>query len=104
MDVEERPEPLWQFFRLLRDSVPGLKCDSRSYYGCFRVDTKDDASVDGALREAIRQHLPAGIDWAMNLGKYDFYPAESGKGNVVTYLQAKYGVAPEECACLFDDN
>ena len=29
----------------------------------------------------------------MNLGKYDFFPAASGKGNVVAYLQA----SPEAC-------
>ena len=40
----------------------------------------------------------------MNLGKYDFFPAASGKGNVVAYLQQKWGLAPEECACLFDDD
>ena len=40
----------------------------------------------------------------MNLGKFDFYPSLSGKGNVVAYLQAKFGVAPDECACLFDDD
>ena len=40
----------------------------------------------------------------MNLGKYDFYPSKSGKGNVVAYLQHKFGVTPDECACLFDDD
>lgn len=104
LDVDSRPEPLWQFFRLLRTKVPGLKCDSRSYYGCFRVDTKDDAAIDAALRACINEELPTGVDWAMNLGKYDFYPKVSGKGNVVAYLQEKFGVAPDECACLFDDD
>lgn len=104
LDVSQRPEPLWQFFRLLQASVPGLKCDSRSYYGCFRVDTKDDPAVDAKLREVISSQLPSGVDWAMNLGKYDFYPALSGKGNVVAYLQGKFGVAEAECACLFDDD
>ena len=32
LDVSERPEPLWTFFRQLQSSVTGLKCDSRSYY------------------------------------------------------------------------
>ena len=104
LDVAQRPEPLWAFFRLLQSTVPGLKCDSRSYYGCFRVDTKGDATVEAALREAIAAHLPTGVDWAMNLGKFDFYPSVSGKGNVVAYLQSKFGVLPEECACLFDDD
>lgn len=104
LDVDSRPEPLWQFFRLLREKVAGLKCDSRSYYGCFRVDTKGDDTIDAALRACIDAELPEGVDWAMNLGKYDFYPRASGKGNVVAYLQEKFGVTPDECACLFDDD
>ena len=60
LDVSERPEPLWQFFRTLRSEVVGLKCDSRSYYGCFRVDTKDDPAVDAKLREVIAANLPDG--------------------------------------------
>lgn len=104
LDPMQRPEPLWAFFRLLKERVPGLKCDSRSYYGCFRVDTKDDPAIDARLREVLAADLPDGIDWAMNLGKFDFFPSASGKGNVVAYLQGKFGVAQEESACLFDDD
>lgn len=104
LDVAERPEPLWQFYRLLQGRVQDLKCDSRSYYGCFRVNTQGSAEVDEALRAIIEQELPAGISWAMNLGCYDFYPSESGKGNVVSYLQRRFAVEPAECACLFDDD
>lgn len=98
LDVQQRPEPLWCFFRRLQQ-IDGLKCDSRSYYGCFRVvrafpclrrlrptasevsgaeqfdrlalaqDTRDDPSVDKALRACIERELPDGVDWAMNLGK-----------------------------------
>mmetsp|Transcript_33085 Transcript_33085/g.104025 ORF Transcript_33085/g.104025 Transcript_33085/m.104025 type:complete len:333 (+) Transcript_33085:68-1066(+) len=103
MDVALRPEPLWRLFRRLQ-SIRGLKCDARSYYGCFRADTGDDPSVDAALRACVERELPAGVSWAMNLGKYDFYPALSGKGNAVSYLQAKHGVAAAESACLFDDD
>jgi len=104
LDVAERPEPLWAFFRELQASVPGLKCDSRSYYGCFRVDTKDSPEVEARLREVIAASLPDGVDWAMNLGKFDFFPAASGKGNVVAYLQGKFGVTEDESAALFDDD
>jgi phosphoserine phosphatase len=147
LDVSDRPEPLWQFFRHLAATVDGLKCDSRSYYGCFRVDTKGRPDVEAALLAQIDAALPDGVAWAMNLGKYDFFPATSGKGNSVQYLQvrarprspaapagrarcsrrrapppspptapaqrtctrccppqAKFGVSPEECACLFDDD
>eukprot|EP00966_Prymnesium_polylepis_P069288 1610181-Prymnesium_polylepis.1 len=40
----------------------------------------------------------------MNLGKFDFFPAASGKGNVVQYLQGKWGLDPAQCAALFDDD
>uniref|UniRef100_A0A7S2CXT3 Sucrose phosphatase-like domain-containing protein n=1 Tax=Haptolina brevifila TaxID=156173 RepID=A0A7S2CXT3_9EUKA len=103
LDVEARPEPLWKFFRSLQ-VVPNLKCDSRSYYGCFRADTKGDAATEEALRAHIAAHLPEDVDWAMNLGKFDFFPAASGKGNVVKYLQEHFSVSPDECACLFDDD
>ena len=61
LEVALRPEPLWQFFRSL-EAVPNLKRDSRSYYGCFRVDTKDDAATDAALRAHIAAQLPEGVD------------------------------------------
>jgi len=104
LDVSERPEPLWTFFRQLQSSVTGLKCDSRSYYGCFRVDTKGDAAVEAALRKSIAADMPAGVTWAMNLGKFDFFPSTTGKGNAVAYLQGEFGVSPEESVCLFDDD
>ena len=53
---------------------------------------------------AVRDEMPREIDWAMNLGKYDFFPRLSGKGNVVAYLQDKFGVGEAESACLFDDD
>ena len=60
--------------------------------------------VEAALRAVIAAQLPEGIDWAMNLGKFDFFPAASGKGNVVKYLQEKFGVSEGESVCLFDDD
>lgn len=104
MEIAERPEPLWQLFRKLQ-RVEGLKVDGRSYYGCFRVDTLGSAEAEERLLAFLASgEVPAGIDWAMNLGKYDFFPAASGKGNVVAYLQRKFGFAPDECAALFDDD
>ena len=103
MPPEERPEVLWQWFRRLQQ-VPGLKVDGRSYYGCFRVDTKGDAQVEASLLAVLEAELPEQVAWAMNLGKYDFFPRASGKGNAVAYLQRQYGLAPEECVALFDDD
>ena len=103
LDPAQRPEPLWRFFRELGD-IQGLKRDSRSYWGCFRVDTGSDEAVERELRARIASSLPSTVDWAMNLGKFDFFPALTGKGNAVAHLQRKFGLRPEECACLFDDD
>lgn len=103
MPAEERPEVLWQFYRRLQQ-VPGLKVDGRSYYGCFRVDTKGDEQVEASLLAVLKAELPEQLAWAMNLGKFDFFPKASGKGNAVAYLQRQYGLAPEECVALFDDD
>ena len=68
MPVEERPEVLWRWLRRLQE-VAGLKVDGRSYYGCFRADTKGSAQVEAELLKVIDAELPAQLDWAMNLGK-----------------------------------
>lgn len=97
----ERPEPLWRLYRAMVEA--GLTCDSRSYWGCFRVDTKDDPAAAQKV-EQFRSQMSTEISSSMNLGKYDFYPAMCGKGNAVRYLQQKLGVAREESAALFDDD
>mmetsp|Transcript_9341 Transcript_9341/g.20436 ORF Transcript_9341/g.20436 Transcript_9341/m.20436 type:complete len:305 (+) Transcript_9341:471-1385(+) len=102
MDPESRPEPLWKFCSLLK--ARGFNVDTRSYFGCFRVDTKGDLEAEKSLRALISTEMPAEINWAMNLAKFDFFPAGSGKQNAVAYLQQRFGLKPEECACLFDDD
>ena len=57
MEHAARPEPLWQFFRRLQ-RVEGLNVDGRSYYGCFRADTKGDAATDERLRTVLERELP----------------------------------------------
>lgn len=100
---EERPEPLWALYRALR--AAGFFVDGRSYYGCFRCDTRGDAADEERLRALLARVVPAGVAWAMNLGKYDFFPEASGKGNAVAYLQARLGgLEADECAALFDDD
>ena len=56
------------------------------------------------LRAVVQAELPAEVDWATNLGKFDFYPRASGKGNAVGYLQRKHGLAPAQCVALFDED
>jgi hydroxymethylpyrimidine pyrophosphatase-like HAD family hydrolase len=99
--VEQRPQPLWQLCRKMRDA--GLRVDTRSYYGCFRVSASSPHEAEQL--EGFRNSLnPTQIACTMNLGKYDFYPAACGKGNAVKYLQAKFGVRKAESAALFDDD
>jgi len=102
--ADERIEPLWRFYRKLKEDVPGLAMDSRSYYGMFRVGTRGDVAVEAALRDVIRTSLPDDVSCATNLGKYDFYPSVAGKGGAVSYLQKLFGVSESETAALFDDD
>lgn len=104
MPPSDRPEPLWRFCAKLQGL--GFTVDTRSYYGCFRVDTKGDSAASERLRQilVVSGDMPPSLDWAMNLGKYDVFPAVSGKANAVQYLQLAFGLRPEECACLFDDD
>jgi len=102
--ADERMEPLWQFYRKLRERVPGLTMDSRSYYGMFRVGTNGDVAIEAALHDIIRTSLPDNVSCATNLGKYDFYPSVAGKGGAVSYLQKLFGISKSETAALFDDD
>lgn len=103
MPPSDRPEPLWCFCAKLQ--ADGFQVDTRSYYGCFRVDTKGDSAAAERLRQIlVGDEMPPSLDWAMNLGKHDIFPAVSGKANAVRYLQLEFGLRPEECACLFDDD
>eukprot|EP01062_Namystynia_karyoxenos_P049078 TRINITY_DN37503_c0_g1_i1.p1 TRINITY_DN37503_c0_g1~~TRINITY_DN37503_c0_g1_i1.p1 ORF type:complete len:316 (+),score=79.17 TRINITY_DN37503_c0_g1_i1:78-1025(+) len=97
---ESRQGALWDWYRTLRRS--GFKVDSRSYFCCFRVSV----SAEGAdrLRSLMTLALPPGITCAQNLGKYDYFPAVSGKGNVVRYLLTKRGYAAADAVAMFDDD
>lgn len=108
MDREEvgedhRPESLWQFYRRLRDNIPGLKLDAKNYYGMFRVSALGDETTETALQEALSD-MPSGLSFNSNLGKTDIYPTNAGKANTVKYLQKKFGIHRLETACLFDDD
>lgn len=101
LSPDERPQPLWQLYRRMREA--GLRVDARSYFGCFRVEAS--SASDCMLVDSIRAELdPTQISCSWNLGKIDFYPACCGKGNAVKYLQAKLGLRKEESAALFDDD
>jgi len=55
------------------------------------------------LNELIANEMPSSLSQATNLGKYDFFPAVSGKGNAVKYYLDKYGLKSDEAVALFDD-
>ena len=69
MALEERPEALWHFFRRLQ-RVEGLKVDGRSYYGCFRADTKGDAATEERLRAVLENDLPCAAVWPQTLSQH----------------------------------
>jgi hydroxymethylpyrimidine pyrophosphatase-like HAD family hydrolase len=100
---DDRPETLWQFYRRLRDDIPGLKMDANNYYGMFRVSALGDETTETALQEALSD-MPSGLSFNSNLGKTDIYPTNAGKANTVKYLQKKFGIHRLETACLFDDD
>mmetsp|Transcript_42522 Transcript_42522/g.98946 ORF Transcript_42522/g.98946 Transcript_42522/m.98946 type:complete len:195 (-) Transcript_42522:18-602(-) len=102
--AEERKGTLWDLFRELKDM--GLNPDSKGYTGCFRVDCKTPESVEKIERVASDKAglSGRGLAHAMNLGKYDFFPQVAGKGNTVKYLMDKWGLKPEECVAMFDDD
>lgn len=111
LDPEARPELLWAWYRYLGQRLPTeLKRDARSYYGMFRVDTRGHlerhvpSQHEAALAALITSEMPPELSSASNLGMVDFFPSASGKGNAVSYLQHRFGVARAESACLFDDD
>lgn len=104
LPAEEREGTLWDLFRELK--AMGLKVDANGYTGCFRVDCKTPQHVEMITRVAgdAEGLAKRELGHAMNLGKYDFFPAMAGKGNTVKYLQEKWGLKKEECVALFDDD
>eukprot|EP01065_Artemidia_motanka_P052318 TRINITY_DN9420_c0_g1_i2.p2 TRINITY_DN9420_c0_g1~~TRINITY_DN9420_c0_g1_i2.p2 ORF type:complete len:311 (+),score=127.07 TRINITY_DN9420_c0_g1_i2:758-1690(+) len=98
---KERAGDLWKWYRLLADG--GFAVDARSYTCCFRVSTKK-AGTQEKLLQLVRERMPPTLAFAQNLGNYDFFPAQSGKGNVARYVMRKRGIAAADAAALFDDD
>ena len=97
---EERAGALWDWYRELR--ARGVPCDARDYTCCFRVDCTKTPGSDALVAEALGA-LPPGVSCAQNLGKYDFFPATSGKWNAARYLLDALGLARDDAVALFDD-
>lgn len=97
-EPHERKGSLWDWYREL--TARGIKCDTRNYTCCFRVNAADK---EAELRDAIAEALPANVECAQNLGKFDFFPKISGKGKAVEYLLDKLGIDKDDAVALFDD-
>eukprot|EP00667_Euglena_gracilis_P014338 EG_transcript_14858 len=102
----DRPGDLWDAFRRLH--ARGLAPDGNAYWACFRVDAAKAAPLtppeaEVALREVCAA-LPETLATASNLGKTDFFPACSGKGNAARHLLARIGVPQADSFALFDDD
>jgi len=102
---DDRPEPLWQYYRHLEETVPGLSLDANSYFGMFRVSALGDEATEDALQGMMQPSIiPSDVSVNSNLGKTDFFPTLAGKANAVKYLQKKFGIDQLETVCLFDDD
>jgi len=101
LPLDKRTGALWDWCRELTNK--GVPCDTRNYTCCFRVDCKKQPDVEAILTKVLDGGMPPGVTCAQNLGKYDFFPDISGKGNAVEYLLAKLGVSKDDAVALFDD-
>ncbi|MBI2463555.1 HAD family phosphatase [Candidatus Peregrinibacteria bacterium] len=97
---EEREGLLWDLYRKLKKK--GFDVDARDYSACVRVSLKN--AEENNLLKNICIDLPRDISAARNLGKVDFYPQNSGKGNAVRYIMEKEHIKKEESIALFDDD
>jgi len=101
----EREGVLWDWARKL--SERGYEIDARSYYFGFRVDlekqSNDECKSDEAFCDFVNKNLPEDLATSTNIGKYDFFPKVSGKGNAVRHYMEKFDIKPEEAVALFDD-
>jgi hydroxymethylpyrimidine pyrophosphatase-like HAD family hydrolase len=103
---EEREGVLWDWYRDLL--AAGIRADTRAYTCGFRVDLKKQKQpVDaayGIMQTTILSRMPDSLACAQNLGKYDFFPAISGKGNACKHVLSKRGFERGQAVALFDDD
>lgn len=115
----ERSGDLWDWARALH--AAGFAVDARSYWFGFRVSLRSgagakadaDATADvgtdvgtdelSRLQLLIRDSMPPTLATASNLGKYDFFPAASGKGNAVRHYLERHDLSADDAVALFDD-
>jgi hypothetical protein len=72
---EQREGSLWDLYRELAEL--GLEPDARGYFGCFRVNCRENEEKLALLRPFAQDEdklAARGIAHAMNLGMYDFFP------------------------------
>ena len=95
LDVDSRPEPCGSSsgFGARRSQVSSA---TRARTTVARVDTKGDDTIDAALRGRCRA---ARSGLGNEPREVRLLSTGLGKGNVVAYLQEKFGVTPDECAC-----
>lgn len=101
--AEERSGELWRLYQDIQGGqVPGLegvRLDSTSYTTAFRLRLKEPSQAD-----ALRAALPPSLTTATNLGAADVYPACSGKDNAALHLMRRWGVSPNDCVFMCDDD
>jgi len=102
----DRKGVLWDFARELREE--GYDIDARSFFFGFRVDLENQQNEKMKdlqnFEKFVKKRMPEALNMASNLGKFDFFPAISGKGNAVRHFMEKEGLRKEEAVALFDDD
>mmetsp|Transcript_9668 Transcript_9668/g.17004 ORF Transcript_9668/g.17004 Transcript_9668/m.17004 type:complete len:306 (+) Transcript_9668:119-1036(+) len=100
----QRKGVLWDWARALDNN--GFEIDARSYFFGFRLDLskqKPEMQSIESFKLFAKENLPSEITMTTNLGKFDFFPSVSGKGNAVRHYLALHGLKPDQAVALFDD-
>lgn len=93
---------LWEFYSELIKQ--GWNIDATSYFTCFRIDLKKQKHKNEKDLIAIIKELPKDLSSSFNLGKADFYPKISGKGNALRYILQKKKILKKYSAVIMDDD
>ncbi len=99
---EKRNGVLWNTYKKLKDQ--GYKVDAKGYDTAFRVHLEESVNKSLDQIQSIIQNFPKTITVRKNLGKIDFYPTLSGKGNAVKFILKRYKIKKTESLAIFDDD
>lgn len=102
--AREREGSLWGLYRMMVEE--GWKADARDYTTNFRVDVDGSkGKTEEDLQAVVQREVgKRGLATSFNLGKADFYPGGSGKGNAAKRVLEIVGMEGMEAVAMFDDD